>query len=344
MRTTFFHRLALIASLLALGVVVLGAYVRLSHAGLGCPDWPTCYGHLTVTQAERHIGQIDKAYPHRPLQAPKAWKEMIHRYFAGTLGVLVLALAVLALARRKQPGQPVALPLFLLVLIIFQALLGMWTVTLLLTPLVVMSHLLGGLTTLALLWWLALRTGDYSTPTAAPAVDGLRGWALLGLIILVCQIALGGWTSANYAALACGPDFPTCLGQWWPPMHFAAGFSLIHTSGIDYQGGVLSNSARAAIQMTHRIGALITFLYLGGLALKVTLSTRPPAQRVVGLMVGLLLIVQVLLGIGNVVLGLPMVVAVAHNGVAALLLLAVVTLNHLLWPPRRLRKAQARAM
>lgn len=339
MRTTLFHRLTLLASLLALGVVVLGAYVRLSHAGLGCPDWPTCYGHLTVPQAERHIGQINEAYPNRPLQAPKAWKEMIHRYFAGTLGLLVLALAAVALVRRKQPGQAVALPLFLLVLIVFQALLGMWTVTLLLTPLVVMGHLLGGLTTLALLWWLALRTGDYFTPAAAPASDGLRGWALLGLVILVCQIALGGWTSANYAALACGPDFPTCLGQWWPPMHFAAGFTLVHTPGIDYQGGVLSNSARAAIQMTHRIGALITFLYLGGLALKVTRSTRPPAQRAVGLILGLLLIVQVLLGIGNVVLGLPMAVAVAHNGVAALLLLAVVTLNHLLWPPR-LRKAQ----
>ncbi|RMD70881.1 MAG: heme A synthase [Gammaproteobacteria bacterium] len=300
-----FYRLALFATFLAFAVVVLGAYVRLSNAGLGCPDWPGCYGKLIVS----HEVAADPA---------KAWKEMIHRYLAGTLGLVIFALAFMAWRLRRLPNQPLFLPFFLVALVIFQALLGMWTVTLLLKPFVVMAHLLGGMTTLALLAWLSLK--PYTFPSPPP---GLHCWAVLGLAILVLQIALGGWTSANYAALAC-PDFPTCQHQWWPPMDFREAFTLWHEPHINYEGGVLENDARVAIHMMHRLGALVTFLFLGGLAIAAI------ARGVKGLGLALLAMVfiQVGLGISNVLLGLPLAVAVAHNAGAALLLLIMVALNY----------------
>jgi cytochrome c oxidase assembly protein subunit 15 len=209
-RATPFHRLAWAALTLTLVVVLLGAYVRLSGAGLGCPDWPGCYGRLLDLPDEaQQIAEANAAYPHRPVEPAKARKEMVHRYCAGLLGVLVLTLAALAWRNRRDPAQPLALPLALLGLIIFQSLLGMWTVTWQLKPVVVMGHLLGGLATLGLLAWLVLRQGHYGQGGRAVDVQGLRKPALLGLALLVVQIALGGWTSANYAALAC-PDFPTC--------------------------------------------------------------------------------------------------------------------------------------
>ncbi|MCP5425191.1 MAG: COX15/CtaA family protein [Gammaproteobacteria bacterium] len=334
MTTTLFRRISLLAALLALGVVVLGAYVRLSDAGLGCPDWPGCYGHLVgVPESDQHVDQANAAYPDRPVEAPKAWKEMIHRYFAGTLGLLVLSLAIIAWRHRNESGQPVVLPLLLVGLIVFQALLGMWTVTLLLKPVIVMAHLLGGLTTLALLWWLVLRQGFL--PTADEDADWLRPWALLALILVVAQIALGGWTSANYAALAC-PDFPTCQTAWWPPMDFKEAFILWRGLGISYEGGVLDNDARVAIHVMHRIGALVVFLYLGWLVWRVISMARDRVLRGVGFVVGVLLLTQISLGIANVVLTLPLPVAVAHNAGAALLLLAVVTLNHTLYPRKTL--------
>jgi cytochrome c oxidase assembly protein subunit 15 len=329
-RNTFF-RLALLATVLAFSVVVLGAYVRLSHAGLGCPDWPGCYGHLDVPAGDHEVSQANAAYPQRPVEAGKAWKEMIHRYLAGTLGLLILTLAVGAWRRRHDPAQPVALPLLLLGLVIFQALLGMWTVTLLLKPVVVMAHLLGGLTTLALLWWLVLRQGGWQSAAATSEVRPLRGWALLGLLLLVAQLALGGWTSANYAALAC-PDFPTCQGQWWPPMDFQEGFVLWRGLGVSYEGGVLENAARVAIHVSHRLGALLVFGYLAWLVWRVRGGTRDRVVRATALGVAMLLLLQVSLGIANVVLYLPLAVAVAHTAGGALLLLALLTLNHVLRP------------
>lgn len=323
-----FHRLALAATLLALCVVVLGAYVRLSDAGLGCPDWPGCYGHLDVPSAPHDVDQANAAYPDRPVEATKAWKEMMHRYFAGTLGLLILGLAILAWRNRHQPQQPLALPLFLVGLVVFQALLGMWTVTLLLKPVIVMAHLLGGLATLSLLWWLALRSRSaHAAPDTGSA--GLRSWALLGLVVVIAQIALGGWTSANYAALAC-PDFPTCQTQWWPTMDFREAFVLWRGVGMSYEYGVLDNSARVAIHMTHRLGALVVLCYIGWLAWRTLSTAQTKTVRVVGVVLALLLLTQVSLGIANVLLYLPLPVAVAHNGVAALLLLALVTLNHVL--------------
>ncbi|MBK7540314.1 MAG: COX15/CtaA family protein [Candidatus Competibacteraceae bacterium] len=330
-RKTLFHRLAWAALALTFVVVVLGAYVRLSDAGLGCPDWPGCYGQLDVPDEAQQIARANDAYPHRPVEPAKAWKEMVHRYFAGTLGVLVLTLAVLAWRNRSSGHQPVALPLFLLGLIVFQALLGMWTVTWQLKPVVVMAHLLGGLATLSLLAWLVLRQGGYGLEAVAVDHRPLRNYALLGLALLVAQIALGGWTSANYAALAC-PDFPTCQSHWWPPTDFKEAFTLWRGLGVSYEGGVLANDARVTIHLMHRLGALVVLLYLGWLSWRLLRADHSRALRSIGLVVAALLAGQLALGIANVLLRLPLPVAAAHNGGAALLLLALVALNHLVRP------------
>lgn len=323
MTNPLFRRLVLVAAVLALGVVVLGAYVRLSDAGLGCPDWPGCYGHVGVPETETAVQRANQAFPERPVEAHKAWKEMVHRYFAGTLGLLILAATVVAWQRGVQRGLTTGVA----VLVVFQALLGMWTVTLLLKPAVVSAHLLGGMATLALLWLLVLRTHDWFGGLSN-GVRALRPWAVLGLGVLVVQIALGGWTSANYAALAC-TDFPTCHGSWVPQMDMADAFVLWRGLGINYEYGVLDHPARVAIHFVHRVGALVTFLVLGTLAL-VLIGRGVGRLRTLGGVLGGLLLVQVGLGIANVVLSLPLHVAVSHNAVAALLLLTMVTLNHAL--------------
>ncbi|MEE4375935.1 MAG: COX15/CtaA family protein [Candidatus Competibacteraceae bacterium] len=329
MTKTTFQRIALIATILALCVVVLGAYVRLSDAGLGCPDWPGCYGHVGVPESEQHVEKANSAFPERPVEVDKAWKEMIHRYFAGLLGLLILALAVMAWKRRHESDQPLVLPLFLLGLVIFQALLGMWTVTLLLKPVVVMAHLMGGLTTLALLWWLVLRQSR--PPSVTVDTRGLKIWALLGLLLVVCQAALGGWTSTNYAALAC-PDFPTCQTYWWPPMDFKEAFVLWRGLGVSYEGGVLDNDARVTIHMVHRLGAMVVLCFVGWLIWKLINIAEQPVLRLTSIAIALLLALQISLGIANVVMTLPLPIAVAHNAGAALLILALVTLNHIVNP------------
>lgn len=311
-----FDRVVLIAALLAFCVVVLGAYVRLSDAGLGCPDWPGCYGHLTVPHSEL----VQQAFPHKPLEAHKAWKEMVHRYFAGTLGLLILAVCVMAWLDRGRIATSPAVPTVLLILVAFQAALGMWTVTLLLKPAIVSLHLLGGMTTLALLAWIA--SGRWLSAVPANS-QYLRPWALLGLAVLACQIALGGWTSSNYAALACA-DFPTCQSIWWPQMDFARAFHLVHEVGMNADGSQLSMESLTAIHYMHRIGALLTFVYLGWLGIK--LWRAPGLHRLGAALAGLLLL-QVSLGISNVVFSLPLPVAVAHNAGAALLLVALVVIN-----------------
>ncbi|MDY6942623.1 MAG: COX15/CtaA family protein [Pseudomonadota bacterium] len=329
MRQTLFFRLLIFALLLTTGVVVLGAYVRLSDAGLGCPDWPGCYGNMIVPSDPDTVTEANASYPNRAMEADKAWKEMIHRYFAGLLGMLVLALAVIAWRNRSDPRQPTVLPWFLVALIVFQSMLGMLTVTWLLKPLIVMGHLLGGLATLSLLWWLALRTGRLFSPANYPESDRWRFLAVVGLVVVVCQIALGGWTSANYAALAC-PDFPTCQGRWWPETDYGEAFTLWRGIGVDYEGGVLDNAARVAVHLTHRIGAVVTFLYLGLFGLWLWRKGDQSAVRNVGLALCLVLTLQVALGITTVIGHLPLPVAVAHNAGAALLLLTTVAVNHVL--------------
>ena len=328
MNSTLFVNVTRISVILAFIVVVLGAYVRLSHAGLGCPDWPGCYGKLIVPDKALHADQL---YPERPLEHGKAWKEMAHRYAAGTLGLLIAGLAIMAWKRRSISGQPVIIPLVLALLVIFQALLGMWTVTLLLKPVIVLAHLLGGMTVLSLLFWLLLKQSSQGQVVDINAAR-FYPWTILGLCVITIQISLGGWTSANYAALAC-LDFPACHGSWWPPMDFVEGFTFWRELGVDYEGGVLAGDARTAIHMSHRIGALITLLVIGTVAIK-AIRNNNKNIALTGLITLIVLLVQISLGITNVIKLLPLPVAVAHNSVAALLLLSLVTLLHYSTSPK----------
>lgn len=368
-----FHRIAWLAVLLATCVIVFGAFVRLSNAGLSCPDWPTCYGKAAwPTDAAQVADHAATAI--RPVMPHKAWREQFHRMIAGSLGLLVLVLALLATRKRPQGWLHVigaslavalAIPLYMrgqhvaasvlavfgelllllgalrwsnvdlartatltLAVIIFQALLGMWTVTWLLKPIVVMGHLLGGLTTFALLSWMAWRA------TQIPLISGdagkLRRLVLVGLGLLGVQIALGGWTSANYAALACGTDFPKCAGAWWPTHDFREGFVLWRGIGVDYEGGILDNHARVAIQLVHRIMAVLVFGHVMAVAARLW---RTPGLRGWGGLLALLLCLQVGLGIANVMLSLPLLVAVLHNAGATALLFVLITLWARLRPP-----------
>lgn len=321
---TTYRKFILAALILAFGVVALGAYVRLSDAGLGCPDWPGCYGKLTPHNASDAINAELAVRPDGPVSHAKAWKEMVHRYFAGTLGLLILAIVMLAWRGRGETRGGFGLPLLLLGLIVFQAMLGMWTVTKLLKPLIVSSHLLGGMTTLSLLFWLWLRERSQSTHAYYANSDHLRGIAMLGLMLVAVQIGLGGWVSTNYAALAC-TDFPMCHGAWMPPMDFEQAFTLHRNLGETATGDLLPLTALTAIHWTHRVMALVVTLYLCWLVLRLM---RSPGYAVMGLVIGGLLVLQVSLGISNVLLGLPLAVAVAHNAGAALLLSSLVLLNY----------------
>lgn len=310
-------------------VVVVGAYVRLADAGLGCPDWPGCYGELTPHHARDDIARaVDvQGGMHGPVSLGKAWKEMFHRYIAGGLGLLILAITVTAWVQRHALKQSPLLATGLLLLVILQAALGMWTVTLLLKPVIVTLHLLGGLATLALLMWLALRQG--SPPEIAHATAWqLRPWAMIALLVVIVQIALGGWVSTNYAALAC-VDFPTCHGEWMPRMDFLHGFQLVRELGMTAAGTHLSYDAITAIHWTHRVGAVVTLLYVGGFAW--TLMRRTELVRY-GVVLLAILLAQAALGITNVLAGLPLAVAAAHNAGAAILLMIMVVINFVLLP------------
>jgi heme a synthase len=304
-------------------VIVAGAYVRLEDAGLGCPDWPGCYGQLLGVPDETHeVARAEQAYPGSPVDPARAWKELFHRYLAGALGLLIFSIAVIAWRRRNEIGRPPGLATVLVAVVAFQATLGMWTVTLLLRPAIVTLHLLGGMTTLALMTWLVLREID-PPPAPAAAARALRPWAALGLVVLAVQITLGGWVSANYAALAC-PDFPACHGHWLPDMDIGHAFHVLRELGVTAAGAPLSHDALVAIHWTHRLGALVTVVYLGALAVQ---GLRVPALALYGGLLLALLLAQAALGIANVLARLPLGIAVAHNGGAALLLAALVMLN-----------------
>lgn len=320
-----YRRLVLAATLLTLVVVVVGAYVRLMDAGLGCPDWPGCYGEVTPAHARDNIDRAVEAQggDHGPVSLRKAWKEMAHRYLAGALGLLIFALTLMAWRRRAALDQPPALATAVLAVVVFQAALGMWTVTLLLKPVIVTLHLLGGMTTLALLVWLALRQLGIAPRADREAARALRPWAAIALAIVAVQIALGGWVSSNYAALAC-VDFPTCHGQWLPEADFEHGFQLVRELGKRADGTHLPYEALTAIHWTHRVGALVTLLYVGAFAVALA---RLSGFAFLGTLLGALLALQIALGIANILAGLPLEIAVAHNAVAALLLVALVVLN-----------------
>ncbi|MGQ0801657.1 MAG: COX15/CtaA family protein [Pseudomarimonas sp.] len=363
-----FHRIAWFAVGLALCVILFGAFVRLSNAGLSCPDWPTCYGKATWPTATADVAAANVAFPERLVESHKTWREQFHRHIAALLGLLVLSLALLAARLRRAglrnvlaatalvaasipayigtyfilafglAGSGLALLLAValrwdnrnfarisviaLAVIIMQAMLGMWTVTWLLKPIVVMAHLLGGLTTLSLLLWIAWR----STPNQrliSSETPPLRRQLWTALALLGVQIALGGWVSANYAALACGTDFPTCLGQWWPATDFSEGFVLWRGIGVDYEGGVLDSAARSAIHLVHRLFAMVVVAYLSWLAFRLL---KTPGLATWAWLLVTALIAQVALGISNVVFGLPLWVATLHTAGAALLLAIIVSL------------------
>jgi cytochrome c oxidase assembly protein subunit 15 len=336
------RRLALAGVLLCFVVVVLGAYVRLNAAGLGCPDWPGCYGHVTPLGAAANNVATQAAFPDRPLDTGKAWKEMVHRYAAGTLVIIVVVITALAIAYHRQRLLSVPYVSVLLATIVAQAALGMLTVTWLLKPLIVTLHLVFGMTTLGLLWWLWLSLPSQSWGGMAmnnvgrPAFNGGGGstgaamrvahrLALIGLVALAIQITLGGWTSSNYAAVAC-PDFPTCQNAWWPHTDYRNAFVLWHGLSINYEGGILDNPARVAIHLTHRIGALVATLALAAAAAFIVLrkalpTAKPAAYAVLGA-----LALQLTIGVSMVLKAFPLRLTTAHTGGAALLLLAALIL------------------
>lgn len=317
-------RVTLIAVLIVIG---LGAYTRLTDAGLGCPDWPGCYGHLLLPTGSEALERANARWSEFPVDIARATVEMTHRVAAGVLGVLILLLACWSLRLRRQ-GVSWILAWVAVGLVVLQALFGMWTVTLKLLPQIVSAHLLGGFSLLVVLYWYYLRSPGLFPGTVAKHTHRHRRWVLVGAVLVVIQIALGGWLSANYAAVAC-PDFPTCQGRWLPPTDFSRAFNLAQTIGPNYLGGLLDNSARVTIHFTHRVGAVLLSVYLLGVSL-LLLCTRSPKHLLLSVcgMLGVLLL-QVLLGIANVVFSFPVALAVAHNIVAALLLLSVVRLVYL---------------
>ncbi|WP_260476949.1 COX15/CtaA family protein [Stenotrophomonas sp. 278] len=367
-----FHRLAWFALIMTASTIMFGSFVRLSDAGLSCPDWPTCYGRVTWPQHAAEVAD-HVATQIRPLETHKAWREQVHRFLAGALGIEILTLALLATRRRRWGSTAVVtacvlvaagIPLYMmghhvpasiiavlgevvlliaalrwnnidlsraalltLAVVIFQALLGMWTVTLLLKPIVVMGHLLGGMLMFGLLVWMAWRATHM--PITLVEAPTLKNLLRVGVAVLVVQIALGGWVSANYAALACGggsaslDNFPRCVSQWWPPHNFQEGFTLWRGIGVDYEGGVLDGASRIAIQMAHRMFAVIVAVYLLWLSFRLF---RLPSMRGWATALGVLVVLQITLGILNVKLALPLEVAVAHSGGAVALLFVLVTL------------------
>ena len=328
-------RLALTATALAVVVVMLGAFTRLVDAGLGCPDWPGCYGHLLWPMDVEEVARANAAFPETPVEHDKTWPEQVHRIFASSLGLFCIALVVLSvLQRRSQPHRayPIKLPLVLLALVIVQGLFGMWTVTLKLWPQVVTAHLLGGFTTLSLLALLSWRLYGQRWQTAITEkmqLTAIKPVAVVVLIAVIVQVALGGWTTSNYAALAC-PDFPLCQTVWLPTMDFAQGFNIAQSIGPNYLGGLMDSAARTAIHFSHRVGAIVVTVVTIWLASSLIKTGYQPARQW-GFALLAVLLVQICLGISNVVFALPLRVAVAHNAVGALLLLTVIGICHRLY-------------
>jgi heme a synthase len=331
----WFRRVALAGAMLATVVVILGAWVRLTDAGLGCPDWPGCYGHWHPAAAAEHLDAAMAIFPDRPFDYSKALHEMLHRYLATTLGLVILALTILAWLNRRDPAMPWSICVALFALVCAQGALGAFTVTLLLKPLIVTLHLLGGLSTMALLWWLA-RWPSRRPSTAAEM--RLRPLALVALSVLAVQIALGGWTSANYAAVAC-PDFPTCQHSFWPEMALREGFVLWRGLGIDYEGGVLNHPARVAIHFMHRLGAIVVATTLLCLATLAWWRAGSRILRARGALLAGAVVLQLGFGIAMVLRGFPLWLATLHNAGAAFVVISLTLLIRDLWPASAVRLA-----
>jgi cytochrome c oxidase assembly protein subunit 15 len=325
------HTIVTAAVAFAVTVIILGAFTRLVDAGLGCPDWPGCYGHVLWPNSHDEISSANKAFPQAPVELDKTWPEMVHRYLATGLGLFTIVLAGVAIRNRKQ-GHPIKLPVFLLAFIILQGMFGMWTVTLKLWPQVVTAHLMGGFTTFSLLWLLRLRLSNDPWQLNSAERDwtkSIRPLAIASFIIVILQIALGGWLTSNYAGVAC-PDLPTCQNEWLPAMDFATGFNLTQHIGPNYLGGNLDNQARIAIHFSHRVGAIITTIAVLLLSFSML---RQQSSRIVKLAKVLIavLCLQVVLGLSNVYFNFPISVAVAHNIIGATLLITMVTVLYQLY-------------
>ena len=321
--TVWLQRTTLFALLFATVVVVFGAFVRLTDAGLGCPDWPGCYGLFDVPQTTEEIALAELTFD-VAVEPQKAWNEMIHRYLASTLGFLILIINVFAFRTKKHR----ILSMALLGMVIFQGMLGMWTVTLLLKPVIVMGHLLGGLTVTSMLLWLWFKQ---KYPINRYGLNRLSSFAIITLFVLIVQIALGGWTSTNYAATAC-PDFPTCQNQIWPKdMDFAEGFVMWRGLGVNYEGGVLATPARIAIHYTHRVWAITTIIFIMVLGIfavnrskQMRFENAGGRLRISVLLMELLLIVQLVVAVVMIKSGFKLGISTAHNAFALFLLLATV--------------------
>jgi len=324
----WFKNLVLGATILALCVVVFGAYVRLTDAGLGCPDWPGCYGTLTVPESVAAIEEAQANYPNSIIDKGKAWIEMIHRYIAAILGLMILSLAFLAYKNKNDINVRPSLVYGLLGLVIAQGMLGMWTVTELLMPIIVSLHLLGGMTTLGLLTYITHRHWGSVSDTLITLKPISQKLIRFSLVILFIQIFLGGWTSTNYAALAC-TDFPTCHGELIPPMDFSNGFTLWRELGMTAQGDALTLQALQAIQWIHRIGAFIFVSYF--LYIIYLLSKFKSCNLYRNLLV-IVISFQFIIGVLNLLLHLPLALATMHNLGAALLVIITVIINSRITP------------
>ena len=325
-----FRNIVLASLFLTFVVVVLGAYVRLSDAGLGCPDWPGCYGHIIgVPDTDTELAHANTNFD-RAVEAPKAWKEMIHRYFAGTLGILIFVISIFLVRKDKHGERHVFAGVVLSSALLFQAMLGMWTVTLQLKPLIVMGHLLGGFTLFNLIAWQFLRTTSWQPQINLNIAKSLFNMSIVVVFVLIGQIALGGWVSSNYAALAC-VDFPQCQQSWWPAMNFKDAFVLWRGLGVDHEFGVLDHPARVAIHYAHRMGAVVATLAIVFYATRLWKHTDTrQLLKTNAMVISGLLAFQICLGISNVIFKLPLAVAVLHNGVALLLLFSLVTSIYML--------------
>jgi cytochrome c oxidase assembly protein subunit 15 len=314
-----FRKLAWVTAFLTLDLIMFGSFTRLTDSGLGCPDWPGCYGHSNPLSAGEPIRAAETALPSGPVTMTKAWIEMLHRYFAMGVGLLIVILAAQAWTRRDRRSPWLAVAALAWVLV--QGAFGALTVTMKLQPAIVTIHLLGGIGLLALLTWLALREGELRA-VVAPA--GVRALAAGALAVVLLQIALGGWVSTNYAVMAC-PDFPLCQGEWMPPMDFAHAFTLWRPLGMTGAGEAIPFQSLVAIHWTHRLAAVVVAVVLGGLiwrAWRVPGLDRPARALLA------LLVLQIATGMSNIVLQWPLLLAVAHSGGAALLVALLVVVNY----------------
>jgi len=326
-----YRKLLWVVLFLTFDLILFGAFTRLTDSGLGCPDWPGCYGLSNPVAAHAHIAAAEAAMPTGPVTVLKAWIEMLHRYLAMGVGTLIVVLVLLAWRRRAATGQPLWPAVVLLLLVCVQGAFGAWTVTLKLMPAIVTTHLLLAIALLSALGWLAAREIGAAPTIPAAVARKYRGFAMLSLALVFVQLALGGWVSTNYAVLAC-PDLPLCHGALLPEADFAAGFTLWRPLGVLPNGDLLPATALTAIHWTHRMGALVVFLVVGTFAGVFTVACKRAGaagsyERKLGRLLNWVLLAQLATGLANVAFSWPLANAVLHSGGAAALAVLLAMIN-----------------